>query len=125
MRWSIALPALYFPCCVVCCLWTMSRAGPAAERWSTMQSVVQEGASLNHCVASYVDGMVNEEYAILFLRKKEDLEKSLVTLQVRDGRVVQARGQSNRAPTKEEQEAIDGFHASLEKQKELDLVEAA
>ena len=90
-----------------------------------MQSVVQEGASLNHCVASYVDGMVNEEYAILFLRKKEDLEKSLVTLQVRDGRVVQARGQSNRAPTKEEQEAIDGFHASLEKQKELDLVEAA
>lgn len=87
----------------------------------TMASVVQEGASLNHCVASYVDGMVAGDYAILFLRKKEDLEKSLVTLQIRDGKVVQARGQSNRSPSKEEQEAIDLFAAGLEKQKELEL----
>lgn len=90
----------------------------------TMGSVVQEGSSLNHCVASYVDGMVNGEYAILFLRLKENPEKSLVTLQVRDGKVVQARGQSNRTPTKEEQEAIDLFVDGLEKQKEM-FVEAA
>lgn len=91
----------------------------------TMQSVVQEGSSLNHCVASYVDGMVNREYAILFLRKKDAQDKSLVTLQLHGDRVSQARGQSNRLPSKEEQEAIDKFIASLEKQKELDLVEAA
>ena len=90
----------------------------------TMQSVVQEGASLNHCVASYVDGMVAGDYAILFLRLKETPEKSLVTLQVRDGKVVQARGQSNRVPTKDEQESIDLFAEGLEKQKEL-FVEAA
>ena len=91
----------------------------------TMCSVVQEGASLNHCVASYVDGMVNGEYAILFLRKKDAPEKSLVTLQVRDDQVSQARGQSNRAPTREEQEIIEKFVASLAKQKELDLVDEA
>jgi hypothetical protein len=90
-----------------------------------MQSVVQEGSSLNHCVASYVDGMVNREYAILFLRKKDAQDKSLVTLQLHGDRVSQARGQSNRLPSKEEQEAIDKFVAGLEKQKELDLVEAA
>ena len=91
----------------------------------TMQSVVQEGASLNHCVASYVDGMVNGEYAILFLRLKEAPEKSLVTLQMHGDRVTQARGQSNRATSDEEKEAIEKFVASLEKQKELELVEAA
>lgn len=90
----------------------------------TMQSVVQEGSSLNHCVASYVDGMVNREYAILFLRKKDEPEKSLVTLQVHGNRVSQARGQSNRAASKEEQEAIEKFVASLEKQKELEIVAA-
>jgi hypothetical protein len=90
----------------------------------TMSSVVQEGSSLNHCVASYVDGMVNMEYAILFLRKKDAPEKSLVTLQVHGNNVSQAKGQSNRVPTKEEQEAIEKFVASLEKQKELEIVAA-
>lgn len=90
----------------------------------TMQSVVHEGSSLSHCVASYVDGMVNREYAILFLRKKDAPEKSLVTLQVHGNRVSHARGQSNRAPSKEEQEAIEKFVAGLEKQKELEIVAA-
>jgi len=91
----------------------------------TMSSVVLEGSSLNHCVASYVDGMVNGEYAILFLRKKDAPEKSLVTLQMFGDRVGQSRGQSNRGPTDEEQAAIDEFVAGLVKQKELDLVEEA
>jgi major membrane immunogen (membrane-anchored lipoprotein) len=91
-----------------------------------MTSVVQEGAALNHCVASYVDGMVNGEYAIMFFRKKDAQEKSLVTLQIRDGRIVQARGQSNRTPSKEEQEAINKFFAeTLEKQQELEMSDAA
>lgn len=90
----------------------------------TMSSVVLEGSSLNHCVASYVDGMVNGEYAILFLRRKDAPEKSLVTLQVHGDNVSQARGQSNRAVTKEEQDAIDSFVASLTKQKELEIVAA-
>jgi len=92
----------------------------------TMSSVVQEGAALNHCVASYVDGMVNGDYAIMFFRKKDAQEKSLVTLQIRDGRIVQARGQSNRTPSKEEQEEINKFFAeTLEKQQELELSDAA
>lgn len=91
----------------------------------TMQSVVQEGASLNHCVASYVDGMVAGEYAILFLRLKETPEKSLVTLQMHGDKVSQARGQSNRAPTDEERAAIDEFVAGLTKQKELEMADAA
>lgn len=90
----------------------------------TMTSVVQEGASLNHCVASYVDGMMEGQYAILFLRKEDAPEKSLVTLQVHGNRVSQARGQSNRSTTEEEQKVIDKFVASLEKQKEL-VMEAA
>jgi hypothetical protein len=91
----------------------------------TMQSVVQEGASLNHCVASYVDGMVAGDYAILFLRKKDSPEKSLVTLQMHGDRVSQSRGQNNRAPTKEEQDAIVEFMDGLNKQKELELVDEA
>lgn len=91
----------------------------------TMASVVQEGASLNHCVASYVDGMMEGKYAILFLRKEDAPEKSLVTIQVHDTSISQARGQNNRSVTEEEQNIIDKFVAQLNKQKELVMEEAA
>ncbi|NBP16886.1 hypothetical protein EBU95_21310, partial [bacterium] len=85
----------------------------------------KEGSSLNHCVASYIEGVVNGEYAILFLRSNEELEKSMVTVQVKDGRVLQARGQSNRPTSEEEAKFLEKFVESLNKQKELALEEAA
>lgn len=101
-----------------------------AEKFSvlvpeSLESIVKEGSSLNHCVASYIEGVVNGEYAILFLRSNEELEKSLVTVQVKDGRVLQARGQSNRPTTEEEAKFLEKFVESLNKQKEMVLEEAA
>ena len=91
----------------------------------TMNSIVQEGASLNHCVASYVDGMMEGKYAILFLRKEDEPEKSLVTIQIHETKISQARGQNNRHLIEEEQKVIDKFVSSLEKQQELNMEEAA
>lgn len=91
----------------------------------SLESIVKEGNSLNHCVASYIEGVVNGEYAILFLRSNEELEKSMVTVQVKDGRVLQARGQSNRPTSEEEAKFLEKFVESLNKQKELALEEAA
>lgn len=91
----------------------------------SLADIVREGTLLNHCVAQYIEGVVAGKYAILFLRENDDLQSPLVTLQYQDGHVVQARGQSNRSATKEEQEEIDNFVQKMSKQKELLEVELA
>lgn len=44
---------------------------------------------------------------ILFMREKENLDKPLVSIEVKDGRVVQARGMSNRSVTLDEKEYLE------------------
>lgn len=92
---------------------------------ASLDLVVKEGQSLNHCVANYIEGLVQGQYAILFLRTNEDIDRPLVTVQVQDGRVVQARGVNNRPATREEQEFLDKYGDQLAKQKELKLEDAA
>ena len=49
----------------------------------------------------------------MFLRKKDNPKKSLVTLEVRDNKIVQARGPYNRMPTEEEKEVIHRWEQSV------------
>jgi hypothetical protein len=51
------------------------------------------------------------------LPKEEQYNKSLVTLEIRDYKVVQARGKFNRIVTTEEQNMIDQFNIYLTKLK--------
>lgn len=63
----------------------------------TTQDVKDEGTNLNHCVGSYVQKILDGTTQILFLRTDE--EDSLLTVEVRDGRIIQAKGDWNRNPT--------------------------
>jgi len=92
---------------------------------ATLDLVVKEGQSLNHCVANYIEGLVQGQYAILFLRTNEEIDRPLVTVQVQNGRVSQARGVNNRPCTREEQEFLNKYEEQLAKQKELKLEDAA
>jgi hypothetical protein len=87
--------------------------------------VVKEGQALNHCVANYIEGLVAGQYAIVFLRDNEDLDKPLVTVQIHGDRVSQARGVNNRPASREEQEYLDKYAEQLAKQKELFNEQAA
>lgn len=68
----------------------------------TVQSVIREGTSLGHCVASYVDDIIQGNCKILFLRETENIEDPLVTVEVRGASVRQVRGQHNRKPAANE-----------------------
>ena len=60
------------------------------------KEIISEGASNNNCLASYVDKVINERCYILFLRSAEKKDESLVTLELIDGKIVQAKGEYNR-----------------------------
>jgi hypothetical protein len=73
------------------------------------KDIVEEGTNLNHCVSSYVDRILAGETYIFFLRTKKEPEKSLVTLELREGRLTQARGAYNRAITEDEAKFLKRF----------------
>jgi hypothetical protein len=79
----------------------------------TTQDIKDEAVQQNHCVASYIQNVIDGKTHILFLRDKENLEKSLVTLEVKNYKVVQAKGKFNRDVTKEEQFIINKYNEKL------------
>lgn len=79
-----------------------------------VQDIKDEASQQHHCVATYIDSVIDGKCDILFLRNKENIDKSLVTMEIRDNKVVQARGKFNRDLTQKEQEVVDRYNQYLE-----------
>lgn len=73
------------------------------------KDIVSEGTSLNHCVSSYVDRILERKTYIFFLREKNSPEDSLVTLELKDDTITQAKGAYNRALIKEERDFLQTY----------------
>lgn len=71
--------------------------------------IQKEGAVLNHCVASYVERVMKGETHILFLRETNKLDESLVTVEIRNGVIVQFRGSYNRKLSAEEMDFLNKY----------------
>lgn len=74
------------------------------------QDIKDEATMQNNCVASYIDKVIDGKCHILFLRKKNKPDESLVTIEVRNNHIVQARRRFNDDVTTEDQKAIDAFN---------------
>lgn len=81
--------------------------------------IVDEGAHLGHCVGSYVDRIIKGETNILFMRKANEPEESLVTLEFKDNTLCQYKGYGDRAVTEEE----DAFLTKWCKEKNIEKAE--
>ena len=60
------------------------------------KDIINEGASLSHCVGSYLESVASGYKTILFLRKVSDPDKSFYTIEVDDSHIVQIHGNHNR-----------------------------
>lgn len=64
---------------------------------SQIQEIIDEGNALKHCVASYIDDVIEAKTTIMFVRKKDNIQKPLYTIEIKDGAIVQAKGFANSA----------------------------
>lgn len=64
--------------------------------------IIEEGVMQSHCVASYVDNVVKNQTLIVFMRMIDEPDKSLVTVEVKNECITQAKGFANRKITKKE-----------------------
>lgn len=74
------------------------------------QEIKDEAVQQQNCVASYIDRVIDGGCDILFLRKKDEPSKSVVTIEVRNGKIVQAFQAYNTPCNEEQKVAIDAFN---------------
>lgn len=75
-----------------------------------IQDIKDEAVAQSNCVASYIDRVIKGDCHIMFLRKSHEPKNSLVTLEIRNNRIVQAKRRFNYSVTADEQEAIDAWN---------------
>lgn len=80
------------------------------------QDIKTEACQQNNCVASYIDRVIDGYCDILFLRKKDSPNESLVTIEIRNNQIVQAKRRFNYPVTKEDQAAIDYWNKKFSKE---------
>lgn len=80
------------------------------------QEIKDEAVSQNNCVASYIDKVIEGKCHILFLRKKNSPKESLVTIEVRNDQIVQAKRRFNDDVTEEQKKVIDKFNKKFGKE---------
>ena len=83
----------------------------------TPQDIKDEAVQQHNCVASYINDVINGRCQIVFLRYKAEPEKSLVTVEVKGDRLVQALQTYNQPLTKEQSEIIDHYETYLNERK--------
>ena len=76
----------------------------------TTQDIKDEAVQQNNCVASYIDNVIDEKCHIMFLRKMDAPNKSLVTIEIRNNQIVQAKRRFNDPVTEDDQKAIDAWN---------------
>lgn len=86
-----------------------------------LSDIVKEGQTLHHCVASYTDSVALKRTAILFVRRVDALDKSLYTMEIKAGKIIQVRGKCNHTPEdnkdKEVLEALKKFKQAIQRKR--------
>ena len=75
-----------------------------------IQDIKDESVQMSNCVSSYVQRVIDGQCDILFLRYKDNPDKSLVTIEVRNGKIVQALQRYNHPLTAEQQEIVNKWN---------------
>ena len=82
------------------------------------KEIIDEGATLHHCVGGYADKHAKGETNILVIREKENTDKPYYTIEIKNNKIIQVRGLRNCAPGKKLNRFLDKFKAlKIEKSK--------
>ena len=84
---------------------------------SCIQDIRDEAVQQSNCVASYIDRVIDGGCDILFMRYSDSKDSSLVTLEVRNNQIVQAKQRFNYEVTAEQQEAIETWNRRMAERK--------
>lgn len=73
------------------------------------KDMIDEATQQSNCLASYVNRVIDGSSQIIFMRDKKTPEKSLITMEIANGRITQALKASNRDPEEAYKVVIRNF----------------
>jgi len=76
---------------------------------SSPLELIEEGKALHHCVGTYANGYAAGDTNIFVIRKTSDPDTPYYTMEIRQDRIAQVRGNRNCAPDKDVARFIDTF----------------
>ena len=79
----------------------------------TLESLIDESRQQDNCVRTYCKAYSNNELQIYLMRQRKDVNKSFVTIEVRNGKVVQARCKYNKLPNENIKNVLKKFEGAL------------
>jgi len=77
--------------------------------------IKDEGCQQNNCVASYIKRIIDGQCHIVFMRQKNDPDKSRITVEIQNHKPVQCLRTFNKSLSDDEQKVINKYTAYLEK----------
>ena len=80
---------------------------------SSIEALIDESNQMSNCVKSYCERISDKDTQIYFMRKKDNKDKSLVTIEVNNNKVIQALSRFNKEISDEEKMVVDKFEKSL------------
>ena len=80
---------------------------------SSIGDLIEESQQQKNCVRTYGEQIANTECQIYFMRKKENITKSFVTIEVRNNKIVQARLKYNVLPSDEINKILEKWQNKL------------
>lgn len=71
--------------------------------------VLQEAANQHNCLLNYINKILCGQSVVVFLRTKQEPDKSYITIEVEEGLIEQARGCCNRSLTEQECKWLNSY----------------
>ena len=85
----------------------------------SIQSLIDESSQQNNCVKTYAERIAKDECDIYFMRSIDTQDRSLVTVEVRNNKVVQKRTKNNCMTTTEQNKFLRSWERQILKSSEV------
>lgn len=82
-----------------------------------INDLIREGKDMHNCVGSYISRVATGKTDVVYIRDTAEMDKSLGTMEICNGRIIQARGKYNHDLPKEVQDFVDKFRKEVLKKK--------
>ncbi len=78
-----------------------------------VNDLIREGKDMHNCVGGYISRVADGKTDVVYIRDTAEIDKSLGTMEIKDGHIIQARGKYNKDLPKEVQDFAEKFRKEV------------
>ncbi len=78
-----------------------------------INDLIREGKDMHNCVGGYIERVADGRTDVVYIRDTAEIDKSLGTMEIKGGHIIQARGKYNRDLPTEVQDFVEKFRKEV------------